>query len=266
MDRSEIDRIVSRVLSRIKGSEAKIPAGATGDNAASESPKKLPEQGFPILKPLRPGEPTLITEEYLRKVAPNGGIVLVEGRYIITPAAQDFIRRKGIQIKPAESVSRGSAAESRNPAVHKVVALGGDHRGYPLKEFLRENLTKLGYRVIDVGTNKPESCDYPDFARAVAQKVAGGEAEFGIVIDSAGIGSAIAANKVKGIRAGVCWDITTAEQIRLHNNANVMCLGADVIAPARALEMAKKFLATRYEPNERYDRRLKKIEDIENLR
>ncbi len=202
----------------------------------------------------------MVTEAALKKLAPTGGTVLVAGRAIITPSARDYMRKKGVEIK---QVDLGSSAGGVHPALSKTIAIGADHRGFALKEHLKRELSKRGYSVVDVGTHKPERCDYPDFAAAVAKKVSSGQAAFGIVIDSAGIGSAIAANKVSGVRAACCWDVPSAVQARLHNNANVIALGADNIAPAKALEMATKFIETEYVPNERYERRLAKISELE---
>ena len=106
------------------------------------------------------------------------------------------------------------------------VAVGSDHGGYRSKELLKSYLGSLGYRVVDVGCHSPESVDYPDFAQAVARKVAAGDCERGIMIDGAGIGSAMAANKVPGIRAALCYDVSSARNSREHNDANVLTLGA----------------------------------------
>ena len=264
MEREKINEIMSKVLGELgkkhdeKSSEQKVEVKSRAA-VDTESPQKT----YPILRPFHRNSPVLITEEYLRKTVPNGGIVLVEGNYIITPSARDFIRKNNVEIKSTSSVPEKSGKEEYSPEIKNTVAIGSDHRGYPLKEFLKKSLMQQGYKVIDVGTFTAESCDYPDYAIAVAKKVSSGQVYLGIAIDSAGIGSAIAANKIEGIRAAVCWDDATAEQSRMHNNANLMCIGADNLAPAKALSMVNKFLSAKYIPNERYDRRLKKIADAE---
>ena len=126
------------------------------------------------------------------------------------------------------------------------VALGSDHGGYKGKELLKVYLTALGYKVVDVGCYSPESVDYPDFAVAVARKVAGGECERGIMIDGAGIGSSMVCNKVRGIRAALCYDLKTVANSREHNNANVLTLGGPLHTPDELCQMAKVWLETRF--------------------
>jgi ribose 5-phosphate isomerase B len=152
----------------------------------------------------------------------------------------------------AEIQKRGAgpgAAERRDPLPgDKVlrVALGSDHGGYEAKELLKSYLGSLGYRVTDVGTFDKESVDYPDFALLVARKVAGGECERGIMIDGAGIGSSMVCNKVRGIRAALCYDLKTAVNSREHNNANVLTLGGPLHSADKLCELAKVWLETRF--------------------
>ncbi len=126
------------------------------------------------------------------------------------------------------------------------VAVGSDHGGYKGKEVLKVYLTGLGYKVRDVGCHSPESVDYPDFAAAVARKVASGECERGIMIDGAGIGSSMVCNKVRGIRAALCYDLKTVVNSREHNNANVLTLGGPLHTPDELCQMAKVWLETRF--------------------
>jgi ribose 5-phosphate isomerase B len=126
------------------------------------------------------------------------------------------------------------------------VALGSDHGGYKGKEFLKSYLSSFGYKVVDVGCYSPESVDYPDFAAAVARKVAGGECERGIMIDGAGIGSSMVCNKVRGIRAALCYDLKTVVNSREHNNANVLTLGGPLHTPDELCQMARVWLETRF--------------------
>jgi len=129
--------------------------------------------------------------------------------------------------------------------VHSV-ALGSDHGAYEQKESLRRYLQTVGYRVVDVGCAVGEKVDYPDIAVAVCRRVVSGDCERGIVLDGAGIGSCMAANKVRGIRAALCYDIRTVINSREHNNANVLALGGPLHDVAQLCEMAKTWLETRF--------------------
>ena len=143
-----------------------------------------------------------------------------------------------------------------------IVALGSDHRGIYLKSKIADFLKANGHSVTDFGTDSNESVDYPDFASAVAQSIITGEAERGILICSSGIGMCIAANKYQGIRAAICCKPELAVRARLHNDANVLCLGADFTTAPEALEIVKSFLETGFEGG-RHQRRLDKISGIE---
>jgi len=151
---------------------------------------------------------------------------------------------------------------SPKPSAKTTVALGADHGGFALKESLKRFLEEGGYRVIDCGTNSTESVDYPDFARAVAEQVASGSAWRGIMIDGAGIGSCMAANKVPGIRAAMCYDYATAHNSREHNNANMLTLGAGLIGPSLAKQIVSTFLETEFGGG-RHALRVDKIMEIE---
>jgi len=140
----------------------------------------------------------------------------------------------------------------------KTVALGADHGGFPLKETLKAHLGDQGYRVEDCGTYSAEAVDYPDFAYAVAKMVSNGEAWRGIIIDGAGIGSCMAANKVSGVRAAMCYDHATAVNSREHNNANVLTLGAGLIGSSLARQIVDTWLSTEFGGG-RHARRVDKI-------
>jgi ribose 5-phosphate isomerase B len=142
------------------------------------------------------------------------------------------------------------------------VALAADHGGFELKEKLKANLQELGYAVLDCGTSSSESVDYPDFAYAVARLVSEGRATRGIVVDGAGIGSCMAANKVPGIRAALCYDLSTASNSREHNDANVLTLGGRLIGDVLAREIVKTWLSTPF-GGDRHARRVDKIMAIE---
>ncbi|MFW6181207.1 MAG: ribose 5-phosphate isomerase B [Spirochaetota bacterium] len=142
------------------------------------------------------------------------------------------------------------------------VALGADHGGFEAKQKLGAFLKSLGYHVVDVGTNGTDSVDYPDFAAEVARKVASGECERGIMIDGAGIGSCMACNKVKGIRAALCYDLKTIVNSREHNNANVLTLGGPLHGADEICNLAKVWLETRFAGG-RHWRRVNKIMALE---
>jgi ribose 5-phosphate isomerase B len=144
----------------------------------------------------------------------------------------------------------------------EVVALGADHGGFALKEKLAPYLRELGYRVEDCGTSSTEAVDYPDFAHAVAQRVASGAARWGIVVDGAGIGSAMVANKVPGVRAALCYDLSSARNSREHNHANVLTLGAGLIGEGLARQIVKEWLETPWGAD-RHARRVEKIGAVE---
>ncbi|MEN6523686.1 MAG: ribose 5-phosphate isomerase B [Anaerolineaceae bacterium] len=144
----------------------------------------------------------------------------------------------------------------------KAVAIGADHGGFELKEILKPDIAALGYDIIDVGTNSKESVDYPDFAHEVAKLVSTGKAWRGIVIDGAGIGSCIVANKVPGIRAGMAYDYSSAVNSREHNDTNILTLGAGLIGINLARQIVKVWLTTNF-GGERHQRRVDKIMAVE---
>jgi len=145
----------------------------------------------------------------------------------------------------------------------RTVALGADHGGYKMKELLKSHLMEKGHQVFDCGTNSTESVDYPDFAFIVAEMVSLGKAWRGIIIDGAGIGSCMAANKVSGVRAAMCYDHATAVNSREHNDANVLTLGAGLIGEALACQITDTWLSTEFSGG-RHSRRVDKITAIEN--
>lgn len=207
----------------------------------------------------------LITAADLERVAQNGELAIAEGT-IITPLAREEAERRGITFRIVSErephASSGTAAASTGEKSARIVAIGSDHGGFELKEQLKSYLRDWGYQVLDLGTHSAEAVDYPDFAEAVARAVASGEAWLGIVLDSAGIGSSIAANKVPGARAALCYDRATARNSREHNDANVLTLGAKLIPPEAAREIVALWLATPFAGG-RHQRRVDKIRSIE---
>ena len=139
------------------------------------------------------------------------------------------------------------------------IAISSDHAGFEYKERIIEFLKKAGHDVKDFGTYSTESCDYPDFIRPAAQAVADGQYERGIVLGGSGNGEAIVANKVKGVRCGLCWDLRSAKLNRQHNDGNVVSLGQRMMAVEEALEIVELWLTTEYEGG-RHQKRIDKIE------
>lgn len=142
------------------------------------------------------------------------------------------------------------------------MAVGSDHAGYRLKERLKAELLDMGYTVLDYGTGSEESCDYPDFAVPVAEAVASGEASRGVLVCGTGAGMAMVANKIPGVRAAACNEAYTAEYCRLHNDANVLTMGARVLEPDEAVKILRKFMETDFE-GDRHSRRVGKITEVE---
>ena len=208
----------------------------------------------------------VLTAADLERVA-DGGEVVVTQETLITPLARDEAERRGITFRMVSSHERettgGAPGMLRGPEeTARVVAIGADHGGFELKEELKRHLRDWGYRVLDLGTDSAAPVDYPDFAEAVANAVARGEASLGVILDSAGIGSAIAANKVSGVRAALCYDRATARNSREHNDANVLSLGAKLISPEAAREILAVWLSTPFAGG-RHQRRVDKIRSIE---
>lgn len=141
-----------------------------------------------------------------------------------------------------------------------MIAIGSDHGGFELKRAVMKHLSDRGFEYKDLGTYSSDSCDYPEYGRAVALAVASGEYERGIVICGTGIGISIAANKVPGIRAALCGDCFSAEATRQHNDANILAMGARVVGEGLALKIVDTFLDTPFSNDERHIRRIAKIE------
>ena len=145
----------------------------------------------------------------------------------------------------------------------KIIVLASDHGGFELKESIKAHLTERGIRYIDLGTNSSASVDYPDYAHKLCRSLQSGEADLGILCCGTGIGMSMAANKHKGIRAACCSDTFSARFTRMHNNANVLCLGGRVVGAGLALDIVELFLHTDF-LGERHARRVQMIADLEN--
>lgn len=143
------------------------------------------------------------------------------------------------------------------------LAIGSDHAGLDLKNGLADYLGKNGHQVVDVGTYTADSVDYPDYAEKVGRAVLSGQAERGILICGSGVGASVAANKLKGIRAGLCHDVYSAHQGVEHDDMNVLVLGGRVIGPQTAIELVNAYVGARFTAEERHARRLAKVQALE---
>ena len=204
----------------------------------------------------------IITEADARTIDVGATVELAAGGHV-TPLAKDTLAARRVTVVPAGSADASLPSDLAPVADIRRVVIGNDHTGVAMKKMLIQHLRGRGIVVNDIGTDTTESVDYPDIASTVARVVARGEADAGIVIDGAGIGSAIAANKVRGVRAAMCTDETIARYSREHNGANVMTLGSTLLAgPDAAVRLVDVFLGTPMR-EARYIRRLLKIRRLE---
>jgi ribose 5-phosphate isomerase B len=239
MQEGEVREIVRRVLLRTLGMGGSDEPPALSPSVATKRP--------------------LITEKDVEAV-PSGGELSFPAEAIVTPRAREAAMERKVSLSPQPGPVR---TLSENPAPgSKVIALGADHGGFAMKETLKAYLQELGYVIKDCGTFSSESVDYPDFAYAVAKLVSEGQAWRGIMVDGAGIGSCMAANKVPGVRASMCYDLSTAVNAREHNNANVLTLGGHLIAEGLAEKIVKTWLETKFAGG-RHERRVNKIMSVE---
>ena len=207
----------------------------------------------------------VITERDVRRAAKEGTRELDSSGAVVTPSARDVAARVGVTLKGSKAAAgtpspsaRGqgsgtapaatAAISDAGPAANstRTVAVGADHGGVALKDGIIARLRERGHTVTDLGTTGTSAVDYPDYAIAVARAVASGSVQVGIMVDGAGIGSCMAANKVAGARAAMCYDVTTAQNAREHNNANVLTLGGGLIGPRLALAIVDAFLSTTF--------------------
>jgi len=195
----------------------------------------------------------LITEDDLRGLD-EGARVRVAENAKFTPLASDIVAEKRLQL--IRKQSRQSSIKVRS------VAIGADHGGFPVKEQLKQFLNGLGLNVRDFGTNSTDAVDYPDFAHAVARSVGEGHVDVGIIVDGAGIGSAMAANKVPGVRAAACNNVALAKNSREHNGANVLTLGSGQNSIDEIKQIVEAWLSTEL-TEERHKKRVNKINTIE---
>jgi ribose 5-phosphate isomerase B len=195
----------------------------------------------------------LITEDDLRGLA-EGSKVRVAENARLTPLANDIVREKRIEL--IRKQGRQSTLKVR------TIAIGADHGGYPMKEKLKEFLAGFPVQINDFGTNSTDAVDYPDHAHAVAKAVSEARADIGIIIDGAGIGSAMTANKVPGVRAAACYNVSLAQNSREHNGANVLTLGSGQNTVEELRDIVTAFLTSEL-TEERHKRRVGKIDSVE---
>ncbi len=234
IDREQIKNLVREVLEKQAAASQSTPI-APVENSTDESLKDV------------------ITEAEVRDVPVNGSLLVREDA-ILTPSAQDLIRERNIRI----SYRKRSARRGKQ----RIIALGADHGGFEMKEQLQQWLSELGYQQRDFGTLSADAVDYPDFAHAVARAVADNVCDLGIILDGAGIGSCMTANKVPGIRAAMCYDEATAKNSREHNYANVLTLGAKMISNEQMQTIVQAWLNAD-EGEMRHGKRVAKIMAIE---
>jgi ribose 5-phosphate isomerase B len=203
----------------------------------------------------------LITEADARRLTVGATVELEVGGHV-TPLAADTLRERRVTVIAAGGLDPSLPDDLAPPAILRLV-IGSDHTGLPLKAAIVAHLRKAGLAVSDVGTDSGEPVDYPDVASRVGRTVARGEADGGIAIDGAGLASAMAANKIRGIRAAMCTTPTLARYAREHMGANVFALGAAIVDPASAIEIVDAWrTAAMREP--RYLRRLLKVRRLED--
>lgn len=260
-DQSTRDRVralVRDVLSKIPAERIQIEQTRT-----EPAPSSGPSSRFIDTTPPSPTAPAavsrdesakmVITEDDVRGLEPGAVLRLAEGARL-TPLAADIVREQRIDIVRRQS-RRGTRAA-------KLIAIGADHGGFKMKQDLKTLLSELGHRVQDFGTNSEDAVDYPDFAYAVARAVSERTAELGIVIDGAGVGSAMTANKVPGVRAAACYSVEVARNSREHNDANVLTLGSKTVTSAQMREIVSAWLGTEIS-EDRHKKRVAKIIAIE---
>jgi ribose 5-phosphate isomerase B len=234
----QVRNMVRQVLLRTLG-----PEGIATNPATSRS------------QPASRSGQSMITEADVL-AAPSGGRLFVPQGARITPLARDTARERRVDLVEDQVDAPDTAIPGQ------TVAIGADHGGYTMKEDLKGYLSGLGYEIVDCGTHSTESVDYPDLAYAVARLVSEGRAWRGIIVDGAGIGSCMAANKVPGVRAALCYDHATAVNSREHNNANVLTLGGVLVGRSLARQIVKTWLETDFGGG-RHGRRVDKIMQIE---
>jgi len=205
---------------------------------------------------------SIISETDARQIEP-GTTVELEAKGHITPLAADTLRERRVTVVPAGSADPALPADLAPVSPVRRVVIGSDHTGLAMKAAIVAHLRRNAIAVEDIGSHTTDAVDYPDIAATVGRTVARGEADAGIVIDGAGLGSTIAANKIRGIRAAMCLNVTLARYAREHNGANVLALGSTLVDAPTALSIVDTWLSTPTK-EARYLRRLVKVRRLED--
>lgn len=251
-DRTARDRVralVRQVLESVPSEDLADPKSAVVEHVVVNSLQDKAGREFERDESSK----TLLTEDDLRGLEPGARLRVAEN-VRMTPLASDIIADLGIQLIRKQS--------RKNTSKVRSVAVGADHGGFKLKEQLKSFLTDLGLQVRDFGTDSEASVDYPDFAHAVARSVSGRQVDIGIIIDGAGIGSAMTANKVPNVRAAACYSVALAKNSREHNGANVLTIGAGQNSLDEVKAIVEAFISTDIS-EERHKKRVGKIDTIE---
>ncbi|MCW5961254.1 MAG: ribose 5-phosphate isomerase B [Pyrinomonadaceae bacterium] len=246
--RDRVRALVKEVLANAEGVDAK-PAESYPKRLVVNSLQERSEKDFDRDESAK----SLITEDDLRGLE-QGARLRVDAAAKFTPLADDLVKEKGLVL--IKKQSRTALTKIRS------VAIGCDHGGFETKEKLKHHLADLGVSVRDFGTNSKEAVDYPDYAHAVAKAVSENQADAGIIIDGAGIGSAMTANKVPGVRAAACYSEALARNSREHNGANVLTLGSGQNSFEEIKNITTAWLSTEL-TEERHKKRVGKIDNIE---
>jgi ribose 5-phosphate isomerase B len=246
--REKVRALVREVLKNVPA-ESEPPIAHEPEHVIVNSLKAKAEREFDRDESAK----SLLTEDDLRGLE-HGAKVRVAANVKLTPLARDIVSDKGISLvhKQPRSVSLKV----------RTVAIGSDHGGFPLKEELKGYLDELGLQIRDFGTNSTDAVDYPDFAHAVAKAVCSKQADAGILIDGAGIGSAMAANKVPGVRAAACYSVALAKNSREHNGANVLSIGSGQNSLEEVKAIVEAFVTSEIS-EDRHKHRVGKIDSID---
>lgn len=242
-EREAIKQLVREALTLCGAGSSGLPVNSATSDASSDLDGRVVDESLK----------TVITEFDVRQLS-EGAHLIVRENAIVTPSARDMIRERGIEVELRPKRS--------NSARHRSIAIGSDHGGFEMKEKLKALLNEMGQRTRDFGTDSEAAVDYPDFAHAVARAVADGVCELGIIVDGAGIGSCMTANKVPGVRAALCYDEATARNSREHNYANVLTLGGRMISAEQMRQIVRAWIETP-EGEARHGKRVAKIMAIE---
>jgi ribose 5-phosphate isomerase B len=255
-ERIDVRALARRVVGRVMAERGQTPIGQPGP---ATGVFVTVEPGGGTLRPaVRKAAPAsgrgseLVTADMVAQVK-SGAALRIEPSAIVTALARDEAWKRGIRIEQRATQDDGGRLR---------VAVGADHGGFALKADVIELVRSLGHEAFDLGTRDENPVDYPDYAKAVADSVARDNADVGIMIDGAGIGSAMAANKIAGVRAANCWSVAVAKNAREHNYANVLTLGAKMIARDVARDVVRTFLTTPF-GEERHGKRVAKITALE---